>query len=124
MTQRDIWRLGSISEPVDVYNSDAMDALGEAIDFRKFRSTSPNPTPTFSRIINPAEWEGLPVPPRKWIVPDYIPDATVTMLAGDGGTGKSLLAMQLAVGRAVARVDRPSAGTRPDAYSFRRRRLR
>jgi RecA-family ATPase len=58
--------------------------------------------PAFSRIINPADWEGLPVPPRKWIVPDYIPDLTVTMLAGDGGTGKSLLTEQLAVARAVS----------------------
>jgi RecA-family ATPase len=35
-------------------------------------------------------------------VPDYIPDETVTLLSGDGGTGKSLLAMQLAVARAIA----------------------
>jgi hypothetical protein len=24
----------------------------------------------FSRIINPADWEGLSPPPREWIVPD------------------------------------------------------
>jgi RecA-family ATPase len=40
---------------------------------------------------------GLEVPEREWVVPDLIPDNTVTMLAGDGGTGKSLLAQQLAV---------------------------
>jgi RecA-family ATPase len=34
---------------------------------------------------------------RPWLVPDMIPDRTVTLLSGDGGTGKSLLAMQLAV---------------------------
>jgi RecA-family ATPase len=57
----------------------------------------------FRRIINPAEWEGLPVPPREWIVPGYIPHKTVTLLSGDGSVGKSLLALQLAAGRALAR---------------------
>jgi RecA-family ATPase len=38
-----------------------------------------------------------PVPPRGWYVRDMIPDRTVTLLGGDGGTGKSLLALQLAV---------------------------
>ncbi len=59
--------------------------------------------PKFRRIINPAEWEGLPVPEREWIVPGYIPHMTVTLLSGDGSVGKSLLALQLAAGRALAR---------------------
>jgi RecA-family ATPase len=58
--------------------------------------------PKFRLIICPADWEGLPVPPRKWIVPDYIPHKTVTLLSGDGSIGKSLLALQLAVARAIA----------------------
>jgi len=58
--------------------------------------------PTFRRIINPADWEGLPVPPREWIVPEYVPHKTVTLLSGDGSTGKSLLALQLCAGRALA----------------------
>jgi RecA-family ATPase len=53
--------------------------------------------------INPADWEGAPIPEREWCVPDYIPADTVTMLSGDGGEGKSLLALQLAVGRALGR---------------------
>jgi RecA-family ATPase len=44
-----------------------------------------------------AELSQREIPRRRWIVPDYIPDRTVTMLAGDGGTGKSILALQLAV---------------------------
>ncbi|SFQ55705.1 RecA-family ATPase [Roseivivax halotolerans] len=40
-------------------------------------------------IDNPSE--------RVWLAPDLIPSGTVTLLAGDGGTGKSLLALQLAV---------------------------
>ena len=58
-----------------------------------------------------ASWTGTP-PPRDWLVEELVPNKTVTMLGGDGGTGKSLLAMQLAtavaarthwIGRPVAR---------------------
>jgi RecA-family ATPase len=59
--------------------------------------------PKFSRIINPANWEGLRVSDRETIVPDYIPDKTVTLFSGDGGTGKSILSLQLGVARAIAR---------------------
>lgn len=45
--------------------------------------------------ISPAGWEGKPAPERKWIVGDLIPEGNVTLLAGDGGIGKSLLALQL-----------------------------
>jgi RecA-family ATPase len=37
-------------------------------------------------------------PPRRWLVDKFIPDAEVTMLGGDGGTGKTTLALQLATG--------------------------
>jgi RecA-family ATPase len=55
------------------------------------------------RVFNPADWEGRQAPRRLWIVPDYIPDGTVTLLYADGGTGKSYLELQLAVARAVSR---------------------
>jgi RecA-family ATPase len=38
--------------------------------------------------------------PRQWLVPDWIPDRVATLLYGDGGTGKSLLALQLMVAAA------------------------
>lgn len=38
-----------------------------------------------------------PVPERRWIVPEWIPRQQVTLLSGDGGTGKSLISMQLMV---------------------------
>jgi RecA-family ATPase len=60
-------------------------------------------SPTFKRVINPADWEGKPVPSRKWIVPDIIPDETVTLLSGDGAGGKSLLALQLGAARALGK---------------------
>ncbi|NMM45954.1 AAA family ATPase [Rhodospirillaceae bacterium KN72] len=36
-----------------------------------------------------------PIPERKWLVDGLIPVGSVTMLSGDGGLGKSLVAMQL-----------------------------
>ena len=53
--------------------------------------------------INPFAWEGAPIPERRWCIPDYIPHATVTLFSGDGAQGKSLLALQLAVARALGR---------------------
>lgn len=60
-----------------------------------------------------ADLAGKPVPAREWHVPDLIPAHQVTMLSGDGGVGKSLLALQLAVATAAGTswigrpVDRP-----------------
>jgi RecA-family ATPase len=44
-----------------------------------------------------SEFAGKPVPKREWVVPDLIPHRNVTGLSGDGGTGKTLLALQLSV---------------------------
>jgi len=53
-------------------------------------------------LFRPAsELAGQPVKPRLWLVPDLIPAGDITMLGGDGGTGKSLLALQLAVATAT-----------------------
>ncbi len=35
------------------------------------------------------------IPPRRWLVDQWVPEGKVTALYGDGGTGKSLLAQQL-----------------------------
>jgi RecA-family ATPase len=44
-----------------------------------------------------ATLSGQPIPPREWLVGGWIPAGNVTLLYGDGGTGKSLAAMQLAI---------------------------
>lgn len=54
-------------------------------------------------LIDPTGFEGLPVPERRWILPDMIPLGSVSMLGGAGGVGKSLLAMQLATSCATGR---------------------
>ena len=58
---------------------------------------APNPeylTPHLT-TIDPLKLAEQPVPERRWLVPYWIPHRAVTMLGGDGGVGKSLLAMQL-----------------------------
>ncbi|RYH08825.1 AAA family ATPase [Tropicimonas sp. IMCC6043] len=50
-----------------------------------------------SRFFSAASLKGKPVPPREWLVHGLVPQMTVTLFSGDGGTGKSLLALQLAV---------------------------
>src|SRR5688572_27542012 len=45
--------------------------------------------------ISPVKYQDVPVPHRDWLVDGLIPAHAVTMISGDGGLGKSLLAMQL-----------------------------
>jgi RecA-family ATPase len=52
-------------------------------------------------IVVASHLSGVPIPPRLWHVPELIPAHTVTTLNGDGGTGKSLIALQLAVATAL-----------------------
>lgn len=53
------------------------------------------------RTISAAKLAGVSVPPRAWHVPDLIPAGNVTLLSGDGGTGKSQVALQLAAAGAM-----------------------
>lgn len=50
-----------------------------------------------SRFYSAATLKGKAVKPREWLVDGLVPTKTVTLFSGDGGTGKSLLALQLAV---------------------------
>ena len=47
------------------------------------------------RLVNVADWHGLPVPEREWLIQDWMPAGAVTALYGHGGTGKSFLGLQL-----------------------------
>ena len=63
--------------------------------------------------FTPSALSGI-APPREWLVPGMIPIGTVTLLGGDGGTGKSLLALQLAAATVAGEswLDRaPAYGT-------------
>ena len=53
--------------------------------------------------ISPADWIGLPVPEREWLVDGWIPAGRVSGLMGQGGVGKSLIAQQLQTACALGR---------------------
>src|SRR4051812_40341141 len=52
-------------------------------------------------IVSPNSWQGKDVPPREWLVEDFIPHRVVTLFAGDGGSGKTQCAIQLCVAAAL-----------------------
>ena len=55
--------------------------------------------------LRPVTWPDKPesIPARPWLVPGLIPDRNVTMISGDGGIGKSLLAQMLLTAAATSR---------------------
>lgn len=54
-------------------------------------------------VVDPCQLQGVRPPDRKWIIPEWIPHGGLTMLGGDGGLGKSLLAQQLMTACATGR---------------------
>ena len=58
-------------------------------------------------VLDLGRWQAEPVPERRWIVPDLVPEDEVTLLSGDGGEGKTLLQLQLGV---ACVLDRPWLG--------------
>lgn len=55
----------------------------------------------FFNWIDPKAWHGLTPPHREWEVEGWIPKGEVTLLYGDGGIGKTLLAHQYATAAAA-----------------------
>lgn len=55
-------------------------------------------------FFSAAMLQGKPIPSREWLVDGLVPSSTVTLLGGDGGTGKSLLSLQLAAAVALDAV--------------------
>ncbi len=53
--------------------------------------------------ITPAAWQGSTPAPQEWEVENWIPRHEVTLLYGDGGVGKTLLAHQYATAAATGR---------------------
>jgi RecA-family ATPase len=52
-------------------------------------------------FVDVGVWQDQPVPPQEWVVLNRIPAENVTLLAGDGATGKTTIALQLCVGAHV-----------------------
>jgi len=66
-------------------------------------SVAPAALARTSRFFPATDFANETAPVRPWHVPDIIPGETVTLMGGDGGTGKSLMALQLAVSTALGR---------------------
>jgi hypothetical protein len=58
--------------------------------------------PTTWRALDLPSFEGIPVPERRWIVPNWLPVRVVTLCYADGGIGKTLLALQLMAATALS----------------------
>jgi RecA-family ATPase len=54
-------------------------------------------------FLNISTWHTVPVPERQWVVRNRVPLGAVTLLSGEGGVGKTILALQLAVAAALGR---------------------
>jgi RecA-family ATPase len=52
-----------------------------------------------------SQWEGVAIEPRRWIAFNRIPQGEPGIMSGDGGTGKTKLALQLAVSIAAGLRD-------------------
>lgn len=64
----------------------------------------PLPPPSDDLTPIPADYLGKPPPPRRFMVEDCFGEGTVGMISGDGGVGKSLLALQLCACAAMGRA--------------------
>lgn len=54
-------------------------------------------------FINIGLWIGIEPRPRRFVVPEMIPAANVTLMTGEGGIGKTLLMQQLSVATVIGR---------------------
>jgi RecA-family ATPase len=73
-----------------------------------------------SRILRPfsaADFEGVPVPPRVWNVDNYLPHREPGLIFGNGGEGKTTIALQLAAAKS-AQTDWLGLKTRPGRTLF------
>jgi hypothetical protein len=59
--------------------------------------------PADLEIIDIADWQGKPVASREWWLDGLIPARNVTLLSGDGGLGKSLVALQFGIASTIGR---------------------
>jgi RecA-family ATPase len=66
-----------------------------------------NPPPQILpfETFDASQWEGVPIEPRRWIAHNRIPVGEPGIMSGDGGTGKTKLALQLAAAIAACLRD-------------------
>lgn len=77
----------------------ALPAVESFVDEARASLAKPDPQSERSdgselRVINAGDLAATEPPPRPWIVEGWLPSRAVTLIAGDGGTGKSLMVQQ------------------------------
>lgn len=108
-------RFAQIAHSAGVIDEFGQDAVQEA--FAVFGNDPPTQSNRPLSFVKASQFAGQPIPIRAWHVEELIPAGNVTLLNGDGGTGKSLIALQLAVATVLGRpwIGRP---TQPGACLF------
>lgn len=76
--------------PIEAYASECQDGIGSGPHWVIGNTHG-------SAFKRASDLQGKPVPDRKQVVDGMVPSCTVTLFGGDGGTGKSLVALQLSV---------------------------
>ena len=74
--------------------ADGPEAYGLPLD-GEFEKEPPPPAPL--SLICPPAWRDVPLEPMRWLATNRIPAGDVTILSGDGGGGKTTVALQLGV---------------------------
>jgi RecA-family ATPase len=88
-------RFAQIAHSAGFIEEFGADVVQEAL--AAFGGVEPTPRAQPLSFVKASTFEGQPIPVRGWHVENLIPSGNVTLLNGDGGTGKSLIALQLAV---------------------------
>jgi RecA-family ATPase len=81
--------------PVDDFDAygDMRSDPGDADDAAGYTVATPAPI----SLIRPPAWRDVPLEPMRWLATNRIPALEPTILGGDGGGGKTTVALQLAV---------------------------
>ncbi|SHH38340.1 AAA family ATPase [Bradyrhizobium erythrophlei] len=74
--------------------ADGPEAYGLPIDGEPDQAPAPAAPLT---LVCPPAWRDVPLPPMRWLATNRIPADDATILSGDGGGGKTTVALQLAV---------------------------
>jgi RecA-family ATPase len=85
---------GHVREPPPVDRHDAFDPTSTRNDTSNEQQQSQPEILPFE-TFDASQWEGVPIDDRRWIVHNRIPVGEPGIMSGDGGTGKTKLALQL-----------------------------
>jgi RecA-family ATPase len=83
---------------VEAMSNEALDRLALETDSRGLRVVPLSP-------ITPAAWKGTEPCPARWLASARIPCGDLTILSGNGGSGKTEIALQLLIGVAAGLPD-------------------